>query len=272
MKLNTIHTDFASRFTLVELILAMSIFAVLMLILMQIFGSTQDVWRKTGAKADSYESARIALNIITEDLNSAIYVSDVAGESFRYVGGDRLWFVTKKPYKIDAAQKSLDVEVLYRLRPYTATENTQEGIPVGLTLNKLEYYITTDAVVDYTATPANSKEYDFQTKTNAHSTVSPATPRGILLDNVISFTVSPLYIYKNGGNMGSKGCGNLLPNMVMISAEVLDSDNAVRTRYLNAATANDKKLISRTFVRVIPIKRGQSYLISDVKLPSEISW
>ena len=37
-------------FTLVELMVSMSIFAVLMLILMRIFGSVQDVWRKNGTK------------------------------------------------------------------------------------------------------------------------------------------------------------------------------------------------------------------------------
>ena len=90
-------------FTLVELMLAMSIFAVLMLILMQIFGSTQDVWRKTSSKSESSESARIALNIIAEDLANAVYVDDPRGKSFHYYQG-RLWFVTKKPYAIDANQ------------------------------------------------------------------------------------------------------------------------------------------------------------------------
>ena len=50
---------------------------------------------------------------------------------------------------------------------------------------------------------------------------------------------------------------------------VLDNDNAVRNRYLNASAA-DKAQISRTFVRVIPIKRGQVYNTSNLNMPS--SW
>ena len=63
-------------FTIVELIVAMAIFAILMLILMQIFSATQDVWRKTSEKSDSYESARSVLNIIAGDLQSAIYAEN----------------------------------------------------------------------------------------------------------------------------------------------------------------------------------------------------
>ena len=174
-------------FTLVELMLAMSIFAVLMLILMQIFGSTQDVWRKTGSKADSYESARIALNIISEDLANAVYVEDPRGKSFHYYQG-QLWFVTKKPYTIDPGQKSLEVEVKYNLRANTSSENTDENVPTGLNLNKLEYYITTDSVVTVSGSTTTPNGYDFKTSTTAHTTPASPNLRGILLDNVIDLT------------------------------------------------------------------------------------
>lgn len=245
-------------FTLVELMLAMSIFAVLMLILMQIFGSTQDVWRKTGSKADSCESARIALNIIAEDLANAVYVEDARGKSFQHSGND-LWFVTKKPYTIEPGQRSLEVEVKYHLRANTASENTEENIPAGLTLNKLEYYITTDSVVTLSGASTTLNGYDFKSNSNADNTPASPTLRGILLDNVLGFSVTPLYITVSpGGSVNSQTCSNNLPNMVMISLTVLDNDNAIRNRYI-AASASDRDQISRTFVKVIPIKRGQVY-------------
>lgn len=46
------------RFTLIEIAVAMSIFALLMLILMQIFSATQNVWRTSSGKTDTYESTR----------------------------------------------------------------------------------------------------------------------------------------------------------------------------------------------------------------------
>ena len=279
-------------FTLVELMLAMSIFAVLMLILMQIFGSTQDVWRKTGSKAESYESARIALNIIAEDLANAVYVEDYHGKSFHYYATKyydsseakdgnsdyydlfrgRLWFATKKPYTIDDGQKSLEVEVEYRLRANTSSENTDENVPTGLNLNKLEYYITTDSVVSISGVTTTLNGYDFRSNTNAHQTPASPNLRGILLDNVLSFSVIPLYITVSGGSSSptSTPCGNFLPNMVMVSLTVLDNDNAVRNRYMNASTDEEKYQISRTFVRVIPIKRGQVYNTSNLNMPS--SW
>lgn len=243
-------------FTLVELMLAMSIFAVLMLILMQIFGSTQDVWRRTGAKAESSESARIALNIIAEDLANAVYVEDVRGKSFEHSGSD-LWFVTKKPYAIDPGQRSMEVEVKYHLRANTSAENTEENVPSGLTLNKLEYCITTDSVVTLGAS-ITPNGYDFRSNTNAHNTPASPTPRGILLDNVLSFSITPLYVTVSGSTVSTANCSNRLPNLVLISLTVLDNDNAVRNRYIGASAA-DKAQISRTYSKVVPIQRGQVY-------------
>jgi len=189
----------------------MAIFAILMLILMQIFNSTQDVWRKTNVKTDSYENARIALDMIEADLQSAIYVDNPtgSGESFHFANNE-LWFPTIKPYTTEANQKLKEVEVMYKFRNNTSAENTQENIPSGLTVGKLEYYVNTDT----------SGALDFRTNNNAHST-NTANPKGIILENILAWQVLPLYRHTDNSY---RTVTDKLPHIVLVSFKVIDND------------------------------------------------
>ncbi len=65
----------ASRqaFTLVELVVAMAIFSLMMMVLINIFTSSQRVWSTAAARTEMFENARIALDIIALDLQTAHY-------------------------------------------------------------------------------------------------------------------------------------------------------------------------------------------------------
>ncbi len=65
-----------SAFTLVELLVAMAVFSVLMLALMQFFGSAQKLWTYTARKVNMYEDARVAMDLMARDIQSAYYVKD----------------------------------------------------------------------------------------------------------------------------------------------------------------------------------------------------
>ena len=58
------------RFTLVEMTVAMSIFAILMLIMMQLFGSIQTIWRTSNHKATASEDARFVTRLIKDMLET----------------------------------------------------------------------------------------------------------------------------------------------------------------------------------------------------------
>ena len=227
----------SSRFTLVELMLAMSIFAVLMLILMQIFGSTQDVWRKTGSKADSYESVRTVMNLVEADLASAFY--SPSNSSFFYFTNTKptsgkdtvLWFPTRKDYLIreSSGQKSLVVEAAYRLEPsYTA--GTKQ-------LYNLYYSITDDS---------DSTNYNYRSSATAYSSINGTDY--LLLENVCNFEINPI---SKGFSLYSQGKLPNLPYVVEIKIEVIDDDGLAKKQY---ETSNDPV---RTFRRFITIDQGQ---------------
>lgn len=228
-----------SFFTIVELMVAMAVFAILMLILMQIFNSTQDVWKRTTVKSDSYENVRVALNMIEADLMSAIYVDNPTGigRSFYTDNSTTLWFPTVKPYLIDENQKLKEVEVAYYLDSTTYTDEIS-----GLGgLRRLKYSVRTDK--------------DGLTFRTATGTVGNRTDRGIILENILSWTIAPLY--RDASN-NYKSVTDRMPHIVLISFTVIDNDPQIMRKYKNA-TGDEKDLYTRTFSRIISIDRPVYY-------------
>jgi len=63
-------------FTLLEVLVSMAVFTVLMLALMQFFGAAQKIWTGTGQKNIMYENARVAMDLMSRDLQCAFYEWD----------------------------------------------------------------------------------------------------------------------------------------------------------------------------------------------------
>ncbi|MFA6104555.1 MAG: prepilin-type N-terminal cleavage/methylation domain-containing protein [Victivallaceae bacterium] len=64
------------RFTLVELIMAMAVFSILSLIMMRFYSSAQQVWSKASQRADMYNDAHIALDLMARELQAVMYNND----------------------------------------------------------------------------------------------------------------------------------------------------------------------------------------------------
>ena len=64
------------HYTIVEVMVAMGIFLVMMTIMMQFFTSAQKVWNLASKKNMLYADARVAMNLMTRELQSVLYDSD----------------------------------------------------------------------------------------------------------------------------------------------------------------------------------------------------
>jgi type II secretory pathway component PulJ len=60
-------------FTLIELVVAMGVFAVLMVALMQFFSSAQSLWVKSSQNIEIYQNARALMELMTRDIQCVIY-------------------------------------------------------------------------------------------------------------------------------------------------------------------------------------------------------
>ena len=64
------------HYTIVEVMVAMGIFLVMMTIMMQFFTSAQKVWNLASKKNMLYADARVAMNLMTRELQSMLYDND----------------------------------------------------------------------------------------------------------------------------------------------------------------------------------------------------
>jgi len=64
-------------FTLIELIAAMAVFSVIMLVMMKFFGTAQKAWTSSNARSEVFENAKLAMDLISRDLQSAVYTEDI---------------------------------------------------------------------------------------------------------------------------------------------------------------------------------------------------
>ncbi len=102
-------------FSLVELLLAMAVLSVLMLLLFKFFANMQMAWTTSMNTTQVYEDARVVLDVITHDLQSALSKpNDIPGQHIRFhqESPNSLWFVTVGDPNQNA--KSTLIEVGYR--------------------------------------------------------------------------------------------------------------------------------------------------------------
>jgi prepilin-type N-terminal cleavage/methylation domain-containing protein len=64
-------------YTLVELLMAMAIFAIISVIMMRFFNSAQQIWSKASQKNVLYSDARVALDMMAAELQSALYDNNI---------------------------------------------------------------------------------------------------------------------------------------------------------------------------------------------------
>lgn len=226
------------RFTLIEIAVAMSIFALLMLILMQIFSATQNVWRTSSGKAETYESARVVLDLLGNGLESAIRTNSSTGEKFYYnktTDKTELWFPTMTATRLGSDTISGEAEYYFILTD------------INNNLGTLKFGYARD-------TSLTGGNLDFRTNANAHSTLDmgAGTTNPIpMLENVYEFKIDA-FSKDSAGQLQylSSDTVTELPSAVIVTLKVLDNDERTKTRF-NAASADDREALLRTFRRII---------------------
>jgi hypothetical protein len=137
-----------SYFTILELILSMGIFVVLLLIVSMIFTTAQESWTESAERVTAFENARIAMELMTRDIQS-IYYRD-----------NKIPFWYKSQSGSDAySNQSLDFVSYIDTAPSGAESNLCEV--------KYQLWYTTDAASDSvgwlmrSVTGDNSSKWNF---------------------------------------------------------------------------------------------------------------
>lgn len=224
-----------SFFTLLEVLVSMGVFSLLMLALMQFFSAAQGVWERTGNKAELFDSAKTAMDIISNDLACAYYEAD-HDSNYQF-------------FSIDEDKKN---EVVFA----TQKEDGNAQIAYGWDSDTWKIYRyekkESDVFTVGTATPSGN----WFTRSGKTAWITDMTgPSGspawkndsyCLAENVLDFSVTA---YKrkalNDPISVSTSASDKFPDIVMVSMTMLSND--AHEKLLNRfASESDKEDAIRT--------------------------
>jgi type II secretory pathway pseudopilin PulG len=121
-------------FTLLELILAMGILTVIMVIMLSFFSAAQKAWMASSANAEIYENARVAMDLMTKDLQAALYNDDNSTQGiypFWHESDNRINFITATSVGDTADEPNIIREVKYARSD--GTTMTSDALIIGTT-------------------------------------------------------------------------------------------------------------------------------------------
>jgi prepilin-type N-terminal cleavage/methylation domain-containing protein len=183
-------------FTLLELLVAISILTMLMGILFSIFNESTRAWTNAQKQVEAFREARAALHVISRDLQNAfispqlpfVFMNSVPGVSSE--PGPSLFFVSSQPL---SSQDSTDLSDLCAIGYYCAYTPNRGGTRAKLPFSyKLFRYFkrSNDTFKNIVRTATLNPLTDFFTFGNSPSLPSPsATLTG---DEILAFNVCHL--------------------------------------------------------------------------------
>ena len=142
-------------FTLLEVLVSMGVFSLLMLALMQFFSAAPGVWEKSGSKSELFDSARIAAQLLTEDLTTAFYGDeehDMSKYKFYQNDSTRLTFAAQRSGGLTEVDYNWNqTDLTLEIRELPETDNTASIGASGWVTYPSNAWITT--IRGKTATP-----------------------------------------------------------------------------------------------------------------------
>lgn len=127
----------SNPFTLLELILAMGILMIIMVIMLSFFSAAQKAWMSSSANAEIYENARVAMDLLTRDLQSALYNDENSSQGiypFWHESDNRINFISATSVGDSADGTNIIREVKYARSD--GTTMTLDGLNTGTNLLK----------------------------------------------------------------------------------------------------------------------------------------
>ena len=254
-----------SAFTMLELLVAMTLMAILLALLLNMVDGATKLWRVNENRVDSYREARAALGVMTRDLQNALTAPSNGGQFLLNAAvmtnlpasavknsNSAVFFLAALPLKAQEASNKSDVcQVGY----YLAFDRTAAS--TNKSLNLYRYFTGSDAT--FTNLIANTP---FQ---NPRPTIGPAGDE-LLARNITGFRIAAWSLSANNtlGNF-TASVATPLPDIVEIEISAINQDAAKKLdNTLSAWTSTNSALFSnvispvmQTFTTRIKLNRPQ---------------
>ncbi len=228
-------------FTLIEIAVAMSIFAILMLIMMQLFGSIQSIWRRSYQKAVTSGDARFVNQLIRKTFSSP----QTANNTYK-----ALFYYQKDPSKSKIDNPSLWLLSVHPLN------NQTTAYEIAFYLNKKSTISGSTPLYDLYAnitSQADTTNYDATTSDTPWTTYGRDPGTGsfalLLLENVADFHIEPI-----PQTAASSGSGTTeVPKRIQVTLTLLENPEMAE-RYSQATDDEVKSQYTRTYTLILERK------------------
>ena len=210
------------RFTLLELLVSMGVFAILMLALMQFFTSAQGIWSRSNSKSDIFSDARIAMNFFSQAFTSRYYNADDMNAK---TGTDPIfWKYLESSGEHAFAILALDTDskgVISENDPYSPYRVKFFQFVKEDNVMKLKYAVASDRKED-SSKSARASNWIVELLTKPEELPDDLTAT-VLLDNICNVTV-----YFNGSAPSNPTVDQ--SGVLTVAFSVVDADTVTRLK------------------------------------------
>lgn len=218
------------RFTLLELLVSMGVFAILMLALMQFFTSAQGIWSRSNSKSDIFSDARIAMNFFSQAFTSRYYNADDMNAK---TGTDPIfWKYLESSGEHAFAVLTLDTDskgVISENDPYSPYRIKYFHFVKEDDRIKLKYAVASDRKEDSSKT-ARSSDWITELLKEPEKLPDDLTAT-VILDNICNVT-----IYFNGSAPSSPTVDQ--SGVLTVAFSVVDADTVTRLKAMGKSLAD----------------------------------
>lgn len=251
-----------SKFTLVELIVAMAVFSILLLLMLQFFSGAQRIWNGMEKRNEIYAGARIAMDLMTTQLQNLFYIPGVPFKLYTDLSEtpdtSKIYFATRtgdqfpgdSSLKFMTFQCSSADENQLRVAVYCNDETTFNALfpPFNIPGSGISNY--EDAVSKLVSSSCFSQDR-IDKGTKAGSSTKYST---VLAENVTGFQIVP-YKLENDEMKLETGATEIIyvPYMLELRLSVLSPEDFERWKTITDTTEKDnfRKQHEYTFTRSV---------------------
>lgn len=208
--------DSRQAFTMIELLVAMAVLAVLLVLMMNMVDSGTKLWRQTESRVDAYREARAALMVMTRDFQNAnpssanFFKFNILSGAASTNYGDNVFFLTSVSTNAQDANSKSDLCAVGYFLAYSRTPAS-----TNQTLNLYRHF------------RSSNQTYSNLVADNLFSGITAGSSgEELLARNVVGLKITP--ISTNGVGQWSTGFSPTtdapLPNVVEITVTAINQD------------------------------------------------
>ena len=222
MKILSILSKKSPAFSLLELLVAVSVLSILLVILLNIVQGATNLWRTSENKVEAYREARAALQVMSSDLrnalastNTSFFRTNISG----YPSATNLAFLTTLPISSQNTNSLSDVCTVGYFRAYD-NKSPVAGATGRQSYNLYRYFVESNEtftnLIDNAATVLDFvSDPDFQPE--------------ILARNVVSFNATYSVTNASGGfTPWTQSVTTPMPHVVEIQITAVNNERTMR--------------------------------------------